>query len=80
MKRNILLICVLIGILAPGVSHGFGLMKYVWDGISNQFGFDRGPVPKVSPVRPGSQCAGTYLERVPRHVYTHHFYLQANGY
>ncbi|MEW6350904.1 MAG: hypothetical protein AB1646_17745 [Thermodesulfobacteriota bacterium] len=80
MKRNMLFMIVLILVLMPGVSHGFGLMKYFWDGISNQLGFDRGPVPKASPIRPGGECSGKYLEKAPRHVYMQHFYLQANGF
>ncbi len=80
MRRNILILIILCGIMAPGVSHGFGLMKYFWDGISNQLGLDRGPVPKVSDTRPSGGCAGNYLERVPKHVYMQHFHLQANGF
>jgi hypothetical protein len=48
---------LLIGLLAlslavPPVSHGFGLLRYVFDALSNQLGLDRGPIPKATPETP----------------------------
>ena len=80
MKRNILILIIVIVVMLPGVSHAFGLLKYFWDGMRNQFGLDRGPIPKVSCMRPNGPCQPNYLERIPRHTYAPALYLQANGF
>ena len=48
---------ILIGILAvmlsfPASSHALGLLRYVFDAVANQFGLDRGPIPKALPQMP----------------------------
>jgi|GEM_PF-444544 len=49
MKARILVGAIILALLCPPVSHGIGLLKYALDGISNQLGFGRGPIPKVFP-------------------------------
>ncbi len=46
----VLLAALVFGL--PTVSHGFGLLRYIFDGVSNQLGLDRGPIPKVVPKTP----------------------------
>lgn len=46
-KLFVIMMAVVMG--APNVSFGFGLLQYVFDGVKNQLGLDRGPVPKVLP-------------------------------
>ena len=48
---TVILLSVLVFGL-PSVSHGFGLLKYIFDGVSNQLGLDRGPIPKTVPKTP----------------------------
>lgn len=79
MKTLIILLLSVMLIAVPAASHGFGLFKYVWDGIGNQLGLDRGPVPKATDK---GRCAqqDPYLKKLPRHVYFPSFHLQAHGY
>ena len=63
----------------PASSHAFGLLKFVWDGVANQLGMDRGPVPKVIPKRRPPNC-DQYGKRIPRHVYVPSYYMQAQGF
>lgn len=78
--RYILIILLAASLTAlPAVSHGFGLLKYVGDAISNQLGLDRGPIPKATPKRPCAQC-DPYMKRLPTHVYFPNFHLQAEGF
>lgn len=74
-----LLVAILVALLAlPSVSHGFGLLRYLFDGISNQLGFDRGPVPKVVP-RPQASC-GPGGVPLGKHADTSRLYIQAEGF
>lgn len=36
----------------PASAHGFALVRYIFDGVANQLGLDRGPIPKAIPTRP----------------------------
>ena len=49
MKSKTLLVIIAVLLLTPNVSFGFGLFQYVFDGVKNQLGLDRGPIPKVLP-------------------------------
>ncbi len=49
MKLKPLLLVLMLLLLTPSFSFGFGLLQYVFDGVKNQLGLDRGPIPKVLP-------------------------------
>jgi hypothetical protein len=76
--RIVILVLVLVA-ACPPVSHGFGVLRWACDAISNTLGFDRGPVPKVVALTP-CQPAGP----APNHSRNLHpdmqrIYLQASG-
>ena len=79
MARFILIYFIIIAILVPSSADAFGLMKYIWDGINNQLGLDRGEIPKVK-----QRCRFAdnkqYEKRIPRHTYRPVFHLQAEGF
>jgi hypothetical protein len=79
MKYITMLLLILCLCTTPATAHGFGLFKYVWDGVANQFGLDRGPTPKVIPKRPPLPC-NKYENRRPLHAYAPSFHLQAEGF
>lgn len=75
------LILVLIAMLAcPPISHGFGLLRYTFDALKNQFGLDRGPIPKVVPptAPPGHHGPDGGLPR--EHPDAHRIHIQAEGF
>lgn len=49
MRSKLLVMVVVLVMGAPNLSFGFGLLQYVFDGVKNQLGLDRGPIPKVLP-------------------------------
>jgi hypothetical protein len=75
----------LIGILVimlvcPPVSHGFGVLRWTFDAISNQLGLDRGPILKTPPPPADPK----YGQQVPPQGRTpsggSHFVIQAEGF
>jgi hypothetical protein len=47
-KRIVALILAVVFVAAcAGTSHAFGILRVIFDGIANQFGLDRGTIPKV---------------------------------
>ncbi len=79
MRPSIVFLLVIALLTVPTGAHAFGICKYVWDAISNQLGFDRGPIPKVMP-RYGPHKPDPYLDQIPKHVYFPAFHLQADGF
>jgi len=79
MKIKILIGIIILMMATPAVSHGFGLLRYIFDGVYNQLGLDRGPIPKVvpPPVYPGHPP--TNLPEV-RHSPYPRFHIQAEGF
>jgi len=79
MKSKMLIILLLVGMILPPVSHGFGLLRYVYDAAVNQLGLDRGPVPKVMPKR---VAPGARPDCLPpdRPYKTQNIYIQAEGF
>lgn len=79
MKTKMLIVVIILGMVLPPVSHGFGLLRYVYDAVVNQFGMDRGPVPKVmpKPFLPGSN-SGCLPPDTP--YKTQNIYIQAEGF
>jgi hypothetical protein len=51
MKARILIGIILLALVAPPNSHAFALFQYLYDGLFNQLGLDRGGIPKVVPNR-----------------------------
>lgn len=47
--KYIILIVLIISSTIPATSHAFGLLQYTWEGVANQLGLDRGPIPKLAP-------------------------------
>ena len=79
MKGKSLIFLIIVLASISGNAHAFGLLKYIWDGVSNQLGLDRGPIPKVISQPCPSKC-DSYRSRLPKHVYRPSFHLQAEGY
>ncbi len=79
MKQIIVLVLVVAVAAIPATSHAFGLCRYIWDGVANQLGLDRGPIPKVGP-RPCRGPVATPWDRLPPHAYLPVVYLQAEGF
>ncbi len=79
MKVKICAVALLLAIICPPVSHGFGLLRYTFDALANQLGLDRGPIPKVAPRLPhvpsDPQC-----QTLPNHPQAHQIYIQAEGF
>jgi hypothetical protein len=78
MKVRLLIGIVVASMLFPPVSHGFGLLRFVYDGIFNQFGLDRGPIPKTpprgTPAKYGAAC------NAPVKPASQRVYIQAEGF
>jgi hypothetical protein len=77
MKTKIILGIVLISLSMPASSHAFGLLRYIFDGISNQLGLDRGPVPKTLPKSPPLNPSGQPLAKNPD---SYRIHIQAEGF
>ena len=79
MKAKILIAVMVLSLIVPSVSHGFGLLKYAFDAIANQLGLDRGPVPKVIPV-PNPKAAGGHHNSPDKYPRPTGIYIQAEGF
>ena len=75
---TIVLLSVLVFGL-PSMSHGFGLLKYTFDGVSNQVGLDRGPIPKVVPKTPPFNPLPGKGRPIPPAGFSQ-IYIQAEGF
>ena len=56
MGTKFLIGIIVVMMVCPPVSHGFGLLRWTFDAISNQLGLDRGPIPKTPPRVVDPQC------------------------
>ena len=79
MKTKIFIGILIVTLSFPASSHAFGLLRYVFDAISNQLGLDRGPIPKAIPKAPPLGCnpsgpAGSVYPDARR------IYIQAEGF
>jgi len=52
MKIRILIWLIVLVLAVPSASQASGLLRYLFDGIANQLGLDRGPIPKTLPRQP----------------------------
>jgi hypothetical protein len=73
----VLLAALVFGL--PTMSHGFGLLKYIFDGVSNQLGLDRGPIPKVVPKTPPYHPLPGTGAPIP-HAESPQIHIQAEGF
>ncbi|MDQ7784870.1 MAG: hypothetical protein RDU20_18450 [Desulfomonilaceae bacterium] len=79
MRVRILIAILAVSMLCPSFSHGFGLLRYAFDAISNQLGLDRGPVPKVPP-KAKSPLYGPDGQPLGKHADTPRIHIQAEGF
>jgi hypothetical protein len=77
MRAKLIVIAIVVSLMAPAQSHAFGLLRYIFDGVSNQLGLDRGPIPKVVPPPPTEQIKGLPLNQHPD---AHRINIQAEGF
>ena len=80
-KRIVALILAVVFVAAcAGTSHAFGILRVIFDGIANQFGLDRGTIPKVDPKTnpPAQELPGT--PPPPRNPESRGTYIQADGF
>jgi hypothetical protein len=79
MIRNIFILLVILCLCSPAAAHSFWVLRWGFDGIRNQLGLDRGPVPKVIP----KVCHPHYDPRDNRNPLNERippFYIQAEGF
>ena len=79
MKSKIILVAIILLMTTPAHSHAFGLLRYLYDGLANQLGLDRGPIPKVLPTGPPlgfKPCASQQAI----HPDAYRIYIQAEGF
>lgn len=77
--RKMIIVLAILAAMQPMPADAFGLLQWAWDGISNQLGFDRGPIPKIIP----KICHPNYDPRNNRDPLTARmppFYIQAEGF
>jgi hypothetical protein len=79
MKIKLLIGIIALTLLCPPYSHGFGLLRYVFDGLSNQLGLDRGPIPKVLPKVGPSGPFGN-CDPALKHYSKYRLHIQAEGF
>jgi hypothetical protein len=79
MKKAIVIIILSLSIACPASAHGFALVRYIFNGVANQLGLDRGPIPKAIPTRPymGLNPHGYAPEKYPD---AYRFHIQADGF
>lgn len=79
MKTRILIAVMVLSLIVPPVSHGFGLLRYAFDAIANQLGLDRGPIPKVVP-KPDPKAPGLHQSATDKYPRPTGVYIQAEGF
>lgn len=80
MRARCLILVLAVMLAFPPVSHGFGLLRYIYDGLANQFGLDRGPIPKILPKTPPPGHQPSHADTVREHPDTHRIHIQAEGF
>ncbi len=79
MKVGIIILVVVLTMALSPASQAFGLLRYVYDGISNQLGLDRGPIPKVIP-KLGQPAAPPGAPPLGKHADVSRIHIQAEGF
>ena len=79
MRTKLLIGVIALTLIAPSVSHGFGILRYAFDAVANQLGLDRGPIPKVIPKVP-PPYVGHRVDPSGKQRYQRGPYMQAEGF
>jgi hypothetical protein len=80
MGTRFLIGILIVMMVCPPVSHGFGLLRWTFDAIQNQLGLDRGPILKVAPKPGDPHCSpqSPPASRTPPD--SHKLVIQAEGF
>ncbi len=79
MKVKLIVMALMICLMVPAQSHAFGILRYLYDAVSNQLGLDRGPIPKVVPNTPNPHLWPKGLP-INQHPDTGRIHIQAEGF
>ncbi len=79
IRAKILIGILILMMIYPATSHGFGLFRYIFDAVYNQLGLDRGSIPKAAPQPPKP---GTLPDKYPleKHDPDAKIHIQAEGF
>ncbi len=80
MKKRFLIGAVILMLALPATSSAFAILKYTFDAIKNQLGFDRGPIPKVVPPAPPIPGAAPHGSSPGHHRGGPTIHIQAEGF
>lgn len=73
---KLIIMAIVLSLMCPATSNAFAILKYVFDGVANQLGLDRGPVPKSLPKASPDPRGGSLAKRPD----SSHIYIQAEGF
>ena len=79
MKKKIIIAILVVTLVSPSLSYGWGFLRYAFDAVSNQLGLDRGPIPKI-PQRPQPPPGTIDAQPLGKHADPHRIYIQADGF
>jgi hypothetical protein len=81
MKTRICIVLLVTFLMmsVPTHSNAFAILRYTFDAIANQFGLDRGPIPKEIPKNP---AYGIYPNKMgaPMRSDLNRTHIQAEGF
>ena len=76
MKLKLIIMAIVLSLICPTTSNAFAILRYLFDGVANQLGLDRGPVPKTLPMVPPEPHGGSLAKRPD----SSRIYIQAEGF
>ncbi len=79
MRIKIVVAILVLSIVCPPLSHGFGLLRYTFDAIRNQLGLDRGPIPKTM-QHTYNECLDPQCPAPSNNPNVRRIYIQAEGF
>ncbi len=79
MKIKLVVAVMVLSIICPPLSHGFGLLRYTFDAIRNQLGLDRGPIPKAM-QHTYNECLDQQCPTPSNNPDMRRIYIQAEGF
>ncbi len=79
MRIKIIVAILVLSIVCPPLSHGFGLLRYTFDAIRNQLGLDRGPIPKTM-QHTYNECLDQQCPAPSNNPDVRRIYIQAEGF
>ncbi len=80
MRIKLVLSILVLMMMLPAISHGFGLLRYTFDAIANQLGLDRGPIPKALPRNLQADFNPHGYVLPPKHADMNRIHIQAEGF